>query len=121
MNIIGFSASPHKAGSTAWAVDTILEGAREQGAETQAWHSCDLDIKPCRGCLGCVKGGGCVINDDMQKLYDALKRADALVLGSTHRKNMGGHESVHPVRVAGCERQVSVYLEYVSMLLLNSI
>jgi multimeric flavodoxin WrbA len=83
MKIIGFIASPRKAGNTAWAVNTILEGAKEQGgAETQAWCSADLAIQPCKGCLGCVKSGQCVINDDMQQLYHALKEADALVLGS---------------------------------------
>ena len=84
MNIIGVSASPRKEGNTAWIVNKILEGAKEQGAETQSWSFSDLDIQPCRGCLGCHKGGdrGCLINDDMQKLYDALEHADALVLGS---------------------------------------
>ena len=55
---------------------------KEQGAETQTWHFGDLDISPCKGCLGCVQGGKCVVNDDMQKLYNALEEADALVLGS---------------------------------------
>ena len=83
MKIIGFSASPRKEGNTAWIVNKILEGAQEQGAETQPWYFSDLDIKPCRGCLGCKQGDlRCVINDDMQKLYDALEHADALVLGS---------------------------------------
>ena len=82
MNVIGFIASPRKEGNTAWAVNRILEGAKEQGAKTQAWCSGTLDIRPCRGCLGCVKGKGCVIDDDMQKLYTALREADALVLGS---------------------------------------
>jgi multimeric flavodoxin WrbA len=83
MKIIGFSASPRKEGNTAWAINKILEGAKEQGAETQAWYSGDLDIKPCQSCYGCRNGDqGCVINDDMQKLYDALAQADALVLGS---------------------------------------
>jgi multimeric flavodoxin WrbA len=82
MKIIGFSASPRKEGNTAWTINKILEGAKEQGAETQVWYSSDLDIKPCRGCLGCVKSDRCVINDDMQKLYDALGQADALVLGT---------------------------------------
>ena len=84
MKIIGFSASPHKEGNTAWIINKMLEGAKEQGAETQAWYSNELDIKPCIGCLGCHKQGGkgCVINDDMQKLYDALENADALVIGS---------------------------------------
>jgi multimeric flavodoxin WrbA len=82
MKIIGFSASPRKEGNTAWAINQILEGAKEQGAETQFWCTSDLDIKPCKGCLGCVKCDRCVINDDMQQLYDALEQTDALVLGS---------------------------------------
>lgn len=82
MNIIGFIASPRKEGNTAWVINKILEGAKEQGAETQVWYSSELDINPCKGCLGCVQSDRCVINDDMQKLYDALAQADALVLGS---------------------------------------
>lgn len=82
MNIIGYIASPRKAGDTAWAVSKILEGAKEQGAQTQSFHSGELDISPCKGCLGCVKSDRCVINDDMQKLYDVLEKADALVLGA---------------------------------------
>lgn len=83
MKIIGFVGSPRKGGNTAWIVDRILEGAKEQGAETQSWYFSDLDIKPCQGCLGCRNGDrGCIINDDMQKLYDAIEDADTLVLGS---------------------------------------
>jgi multimeric flavodoxin WrbA len=83
MKIIGLSASPRKEGNTAWAINQILEGAKEQGAETQVWYSGDLNIKPCQSCYGCKNGDqGCVINDDMQKLYTALAMADALVLGS---------------------------------------
>jgi multimeric flavodoxin WrbA len=83
MKIIGFTASPRKEGNTAWIINKILEGARERGAETQSWYFSDLDIKPCRGCNGCKKGDrGCILNDDMQKLYDAITQADALVLGS---------------------------------------
>lgn len=83
MKITGFIASPRKEGNTAWIVDKILEGAKEQGTETQSWYFSDLDIKPCRGCWSCHKGvRGCVINDDMQKLYCAIESADAIVLGS---------------------------------------
>ncbi|MBN7772282.1 flavodoxin family protein [Clostridium aminobutyricum] len=83
MKIIGFSASPRKEGNTAWIINKILEGAKEQGAETSAFSFSDLDIKPCRGCWACHKGDqGCVIKDDMQKIYDALEDADAIVFGS---------------------------------------
>jgi multimeric flavodoxin WrbA len=83
MEIMGFIASPRKEGNTAWIVNKILEGAKEQGAETRSWYFSDLDIKPCRGCLGCKQGDRrCIVNDDMQKLYGALEHADVLVLGS---------------------------------------
>ena len=82
MKVIGFVASPRKTGNTAWTVNKILEGAREQGAETQVWYSGELDIKPCRGCLGCTKSYKCVIDDDMQEIYSTLKQADVLVLGA---------------------------------------
>jgi multimeric flavodoxin WrbA len=82
MKIVGFIASPRKEGNTAWAINKILEGAKEQGVETQVWYSSDLDIKPCKGCLSCVQNDKCVINDDIQTLYNALEQADVLVLGS---------------------------------------
>jgi multimeric flavodoxin WrbA len=85
MKVMGFVASPRNKGNTAWVVNEILDGAKDQGAETRTWYCSDLDIKPCRGCLGCHKGDqnrGCVIDDDMQKLYVALEEADVLVLGS---------------------------------------
>jgi len=84
MKIIGLILSPRKEGNTAWILNKILEGAKEQGAETQSWYFSDLDIKPCQGCLGCHNNGdqGCVINDDMQKLYVAIEHADAIVFGS---------------------------------------
>lgn len=83
MKIIGLIASPRKEGNTAWIVNKILEGAKEQGAETQSFNFSDLDIKPCRGCWGCHKGDqGCVIKDDMQKLNDAIDHANVIVFGS---------------------------------------
>jgi multimeric flavodoxin WrbA len=83
MRVIGFNLSPRKGGNTAWIVGKILEGAKEQGAETQLWNFTDHDIKPCRGCWACHKGDrGCIINDDMQKLHDEIDHADAIVFGS---------------------------------------
>jgi multimeric flavodoxin WrbA len=85
MKVIGFVFSPRKKGNTAWTVNKLLEGAKEKGAEIQTWYFSDFKIKPCQGCLACHKDdgdGGCVINDDMKKLYDALDQADAAIFGS---------------------------------------
>ena len=83
MKVIGFSASGHKDGNTAWSVGKILQGAREQGAKTVFFSASELSITPCRGCFACKSSDdGCVIKDDMQRVYDALRDADALVFAS---------------------------------------
>ena len=83
MKIIGFSGSPRKNGNTSWAVEQILNGSNQAGAETVLFSSSDFDIKPCRGCYGCKNGdNGCGIKDDMQKVYAELKDADAVVFAS---------------------------------------
>jgi multimeric flavodoxin WrbA len=82
MNIIGIIASQRKAGNTAFIVNKLLEGAKDQGAKTQSFLFGDLNIYPCRGCMACHKGAKCcVINDDMQKIYEEMEHADAVVLG----------------------------------------
>ena len=82
MKIIGFNGSPRTEGNTAWAVNQILDGAKDGGAETEFWNVGNLNLSPCKGCLGCVQSGKCAINDDMQKIYGSLRGSQALVLGS---------------------------------------
>lgn len=83
MTIIGIIASPRKKGNTAFIVNKMLEGAKEQGAETSSFSFSDLTLKPCQGCLSCHKTDrGCVVDDDMQKIYAAIEEADVVILGS---------------------------------------
>ena len=83
MKILGFSGSPRKNGNTSWAVEKILDGAKQTGAEAVYFSSSDFAITPCKGCFGCKNSdNGCVITDDMQKVYDELKNADAIVFAS---------------------------------------
>ena len=96
MKIIGFSGSPHKNGNTAWSAEKILSGAEQAGAETVLFSSSGLDIKPCRGCFSCKNGdNGCVIADDMQKVYAELQDADAIVFASpVYMGQMSGQAKV---------------------------
>ena len=83
MKIVGLCGSPHKAGNTSWVVEKILQGAKQAGADATLFSSSDLDIKPCRGCFGCKNNDtGCVIIDDMQKVYAELKDADVMIFAS---------------------------------------
>ncbi|WP_372342216.1 flavodoxin family protein [Geothrix sp. PMB-07] len=83
VNVVGFSASPRAKGSTAWVVETILEGARDQGMPARYWSAADLDLQPCRACFACrTKDRRCVIQDDMAPVHASILEAQALVLGA---------------------------------------
>lgn len=82
MKVLGLIGSPRENGNTEKLVNEILAGAAENGAETKAFNLAKLDIKPCKACYACKAEGECVIDDDMQLLYEEIQATDALVLGS---------------------------------------
>lgn len=82
IKVLGLVGSPKVDGNTAKLVNAILEGAKENGAETVIYNLASLDIKGCDGCLRCQEHGCCVIDDDMQELYHQIEEADTVVLGS---------------------------------------
>lgn len=84
MKVIGLNASPNKDGLTATMMHNALEGAHEAGAEVEAVDMKALDLRACQQCGNgwgsCAKNGRCVIEDDFQKLREALHGSDALVI-----------------------------------------
>lgn len=80
--IVALMGSPRKNGNTATIIDEILKGARDAGAEASLFHLIDMNIKPCVACYYCRKNEGCSIKDDMQAVYEAIKNADAVIMGS---------------------------------------
>jgi len=82
MKVLGLIGSPRENGNTSTLVHTILEGASENGAETKLYYLSKMNLNPCRGCMACGSEGKCIIDDDMQKLYEEIRAADAIVLGS---------------------------------------
>lgn len=82
MNILGVMCSPRKRGNTRILLDEALAGALEQGAETDLVAVAELDIKPCDGCLSCVKTQQCHIKDDMQGVYPKLLAADGIIFAT---------------------------------------
>jgi multimeric flavodoxin WrbA len=81
--ILGLSGSPRKGGNTDILVAEVLQGARDAGAKTEFVRIADLKVSPCIACYYCASHHGhCVIEDDMQGLYELLREADAWVLGT---------------------------------------
>ena len=82
MKILGIEGSPRNNGNTEKLVRTILDAAAESGADTRFFKLGKMNISPCLGCIGCRKDGKCVIDDDMQTVYEEMQTCDAIVLGS---------------------------------------
>ncbi len=85
MKVLGVDGSPRKYGNTYKLLEVALLAAEEEGAETELVDLYDLEIRPCLGCLSDEPracGYPCVLDDDMRPLYDAVLRADALVLAT---------------------------------------
>ena len=82
MKILGLSCSPRKSGNTVILLEEALNGALQEGAETELFSVSGKDIKPCDGCWACFGTGKCHIKDDMQTLCDKMVEADGIIFGT---------------------------------------
>ena len=84
MEIVAICGSPRENGNTATLIEAVLDGARERGATTTRFDPAKMRIVDCNADAECLVSpeAGCNIDDDMQHIYTALRRADAWVLGS---------------------------------------
>lgn len=87
MRVVAICGSYRQGGAIDQAVDAMLEGAREKGAETRTFHLREQQIEFCTNCRKCMQEPGedwgrCVQKDDLEKILAEVKAADALVLGA---------------------------------------
>ena len=69
------------------AVEAVLEGAREKGAETRTFHLTEQHIEFCTNCRQCTQTPGeergqCAQQDDLEPMLEEIEAADAVVLAS---------------------------------------
>ena len=86
MKIVAVCGSPRR-GNAEWMLARLCEYLEKGGAEVEILLLRKMDVKMCRGCLACEKGGkerngACVIRDDMSSVYPKLLAADAIVLAT---------------------------------------
>lgn len=78
IQVLGISGSPIPNSNTDRAVKRILDLT---GLSTQFVKLSDMEIVPCRACLGCVETNHCVVDDDGKRLAELFHEASAFVLG----------------------------------------
>lgn len=82
MRVLGICCSPRKGGNTEILVSEALAAVREAGCETELILVAGKKIAPCDGCNACLDTGICRVKDDMQLVYEALEKADGIILGT---------------------------------------
>jgi len=82
MKVIAFLGSPRKEGNTELLLREAIRGAEESGADLQVFPLNLMDFSPCQNCGGCDETGVCVFEDDMARIYDAIRGADRIILAS---------------------------------------
>lgn len=82
IKILAFNGSPRQGGNTATLLAALGEGVKKAGGLFEPIRICDLDIQPCISCGACDTTGACILEDDMQELYEKIVMADRIVLAS---------------------------------------
>jgi multimeric flavodoxin WrbA len=95
--VVAIVGSYVKGGTTHSAVEAILAGAREKGAQTHIIHLADMHLDYCKNCRQCTQKPGldrgqCQQRDDLDPILAEIEASDAVVLGSPI--NYGGVTAV---------------------------
>ncbi|MBD3227755.1 MAG: hypothetical protein GF329_06165 [Candidatus Lokiarchaeota archaeon] len=97
MKVIGIIGSPRKDGNTTYLMKRVLE-VLDNNFETEMIFLKELDINPCEGCHSCVNKGNCIIEDDMQLIFEKLKKSSVILLSS-------------PVYMGGTTSRLRIFME----------
>jgi putative NADPH-quinone reductase len=91
MKILVLNGSPRKHGAVATLMQAVVEEAGSQH-EVEWVDVCELDMKPCIGCMKCRPDGECCLpEDDAHRVGRKINAADVLIVGTpTYWGNMSG-------------------------------
>jgi multimeric flavodoxin WrbA len=82
MKVIAFLGSPRENGNTELLLGEAIRGVEESGLKVGVFHLNKMNIKPCQNCGGCDVTGVCIYEDDMTRIYEAIRNADRIILAS---------------------------------------
>lgn len=80
--IVAFLGSPRKNGYTNQLINKIIDGAKSTGSEIVVYDLNAEGIRCCQGCFYCRDHEDCAIKDTLSPMYEDIKTADGIILGS---------------------------------------
>jgi multimeric flavodoxin WrbA len=103
--IVGVSGSPRVGGNTDLVLKVALDAAKAMGADVKLIRISDFTLSPCSGCMSCFGTKKCVNEDDIEKLYGEIVKADGIIMGS-------------PSYFQGVTAQMKIFIDRVGFLAL---
>lgn len=84
MKAIAICGSPRTNGNTEMLLKRCLGKLEEHGIETEFVPLAGKNIKGCQACMACRESGDdtCAIKDDFGPIFEIIKTADIIVVGS---------------------------------------
>jgi putative NADPH-quinone reductase len=82
MKVLAVVGTKRKKGLVSRMCEKILEGANENGHETEIINLYDYNINYCIGCWACAKKGKCIYEDDFESIFKKIEESDVIILGS---------------------------------------
>jgi multimeric flavodoxin WrbA len=79
-HLLAVYGSPRKGGNSSVLLDYFLKGVKDSPFEIEKVYLRDLHFSHCTECGRCAKTGVCVIEDDMQPMYDKLLNYERIVI-----------------------------------------
>jgi len=80
--IIALLGSPLPEGNTAILLDKAIGGARDAGCDVRRIDVPELGFTPCREFYFCKNHDRCMMEDDMDEMYELFKELDSLIIAT---------------------------------------
>ena len=80
--VIGLLGSPLPEGNTAILLDRALKGATDAGCTVEKIVVNNLDFQACNEMMFCVEHDTCIMDDDMQQMYQKFREIDGLIIAT---------------------------------------
>ena len=80
--VVVFNGSPRMDGNIATILKSVVQGARDSGAEVKEYTLFKMKFMACQSCFNCRVNEDCAINDELRAALQKVKEADAVVVGS---------------------------------------
>lgn len=82
MNVLGISGTPRKGGNSEILLESALSPFIEANWEITKILLSEKVAGPCIGCETCIERHACFMNDDMNEIYEAYKKCDAIIISA---------------------------------------